>query len=412
MMDFLKSLSHPDEISALVRYKINEKRSSARETIESSADLRLCYCLLRQTSRSFSAVIQALDAELRDAVCIFYLVLRALDTVEDDMTIPMETKVPMLRAFHTYLLQPDWSYADSQEKDKAVLKQFPAISGEYRKLAPEYKTVISDICRRMGEGMVEYLNRSPSSLTDWDQYCHYVAGLVGIGLSNLFAASELESKTVGENRKLANSMGLFLQKTNIIRDYLEDVVDGREFWPKEVWNKYVDHLPQLQYPCHKKKALACLNELVMNALQHVPDCIVYMEQLQNQSVFNFCAIPQAMAIATLERCFNNYNVFRGVVKIRKGEAVKLMMDCTNIEKVKAIFHHFTVKMQTILDPADAPTYQLTRQVLNVTATDTHYVTTTRFLPLYMSFALMVAAITWNYYMSMFNTLPNVMSGDD
>ena len=35
---------------------------------------------------------------------------------------------------------------------------------------------------------------------------------------------------------LANSMGLFLQKTNIIRDYLEDYVDGRAFWPQEVTN--------------------------------------------------------------------------------------------------------------------------------------------------------------------------------
>ena len=61
-----------------------------------------------------------------------------------------------------------------------------------------------------------------------------MAGLVGIGLSRLFSASELESEEVGRDHKLANSMGLFLQKTNIIRDYLEDVQDGRHFWPREV----------------------------------------------------------------------------------------------------------------------------------------------------------------------------------
>ena len=61
-----------------------------------------------------------------------------------------------------------------------------------------------------------------------------MAGLVGIGLSRLFSASGLESEEVGLDHKLANSMGLFLQKTNIIRDYLEDVRDGRHFWPKEV----------------------------------------------------------------------------------------------------------------------------------------------------------------------------------
>lgn len=67
------------------------------------------------------------------------------------------------------------------------------------------------------------------------QYCHYVAGLVGIGLSRLFSASGLECEEVGQDHKLANSMGLFLQKTNIIRDYLEDVQEGRYFWPKEVF---------------------------------------------------------------------------------------------------------------------------------------------------------------------------------
>lgn len=66
------------------------------------------------------------------------------------------------------------------------------------------------------------------------QYCHYVAGLVGIGLSRLFSASEFEDPVVGEDIECANSMGLFLQKTNIIRDYLEDQQEGRKFWPQEV----------------------------------------------------------------------------------------------------------------------------------------------------------------------------------
>ena len=61
-----------------------------------------------------------------------------------------------------------------------------------------------------------------------------MAGLVGIGLSRLFAASGLEDEVVARDQRLANSMGLFLQKTNIIRDYLEDVIQGRRFWPQEV----------------------------------------------------------------------------------------------------------------------------------------------------------------------------------
>jgi phytoene/squalene synthetase len=57
---------------------------------------------------------------------------------------------------------------------------------------------------------------------------------VGIGLSRLFSASKFEDPVVGEDTELANSMGLFLQKINIIRDYLEDSLEGRIFWPKQV----------------------------------------------------------------------------------------------------------------------------------------------------------------------------------
>lgn len=76
------------------------------------------------------------------------------------------------------------------------------------------------------------------------QYCHYVAGLVGIGLSRLFSASQLEDVEVGRDTELANSMGLFLQKTNIIRDYLEDQQQGRAFWPQEV-HPALTHIPLL-----------------------------------------------------------------------------------------------------------------------------------------------------------------------
>ena len=39
----------------------------------------------------------------------------------------------------------------------------------------------------------------------------------------LFASSGLESPQLGKDEALSNDMGLFLQKTNIIRDYLEDI---------------------------------------------------------------------------------------------------------------------------------------------------------------------------------------------
>uniref|UniRef100_A0ACB8G9C6 Farnesyl-diphosphate farnesyltransferase n=1 Tax=Sphaerodactylus townsendi TaxID=933632 RepID=A0ACB8G9C6_9SAUR len=193
-----------------------------------SDGLRTCFRYLNQTSRSFAAVIQALDGELRNAVCIFYLVLRALDTVEDDMTISLEMKVPMLQNFHSYLYQPDWKFMESKEKDRQVLEDFPT------RRSIRMSLPASAIQDWASFGMAEFLEKKVDSKQDWDRYCHYVAGLVGIGLSQLFSASTLEDPIVGQDTELANSMGLFLQKTNIIRDYLEDQLEDREFWPREI----------------------------------------------------------------------------------------------------------------------------------------------------------------------------------
>lgn len=54
---------------------------------------------------SFAVVIQELPNPLRDAICVFYLVLRGLDTVEDDMALDKDFKVQELRVFHNKIYQ-------------------------------------------------------------------------------------------------------------------------------------------------------------------------------------------------------------------------------------------------------------------------------------------------------------------
>lgn len=365
-----------------------------------SETLRTCYLYLNQTSRSFAAVIQALDGELRHAVCIFYLVLRALDTVEDDMTIPLEKKVPLLHDFHKFLYQPDWCFTESNEKDRRVLEDFPTISVEFRNLGLQYRDVISDICHRMGVGMAEFLEKKVGSMKEWDKYCHYVAGLVGIGLSRLFSASQLEDPEVGRDTELANSMGLFLQKTNIIRDYLEDQQDGRAFWPQEAWSQFASRLEDFAQPQNLSSALSCLNLLVTDALRHVPDVIVYLSRLRNQSVFNFCAIPQVMAIATLSACYNNPNVFQGVVKIRKGQAVTLMMQATNMGAVQSIIAQYSqeiLQKVSIIDPSREKTLQILSVIREKSLSQAALSSRAHHLsPIYVSAAMLLAALSWQY----------------
>jgi len=69
-------------------------------------------------------------------------------------------------------------------------------------------------------------------------------------------------------------------------------------------------------------------------------------------VFRFCAIPQVMAIATLDKCFNNGDVFTGVVKVRKGLAVKMIMESSTMAGVETWFHRFAVSIKSKIDPND------------------------------------------------------------
>jgi farnesyl-diphosphate farnesyltransferase len=300
------------------------------------------------TSRSFSAVIQELCPELCVSVSLFYLILRGLDTVEDDMTIPFAIKEPLLRDFDKILDQDGWTFTGSgpNEKDAPLLREFHVVITEFQKIPEDHREIIKDIAKKMGDGMADYAGdeehntNGVKTIADYDLYCHYVAGLVGEGLTRLFVASEKANPVLLEKDFLSNSMGLFLQKTNIIRDYREDLDDGRAFWPKEIWTKYAEKYSDFAKPENEEAALNCLSEMILDALRHADDCLLYLAGMKEQSVFNFAAIPQVMAIATLALVFRNKDVFQKNVKITKGEACQLMLETGNLRTVSQIFKKY------------------------------------------------------------------------
>ncbi|KAI9223979.1 isoprenoid synthase domain-containing protein [Blastocladiella britannica] len=441
MSSLLKSIFHPSELVALAQYAVQERRraksekskvagfSSSSSSLASASaaatsgttdhdkasgagalsstarhdsastlttssppedaaavagsTLARSYYYLDRTSRSFAAVIRALHPDLRDAVCIFYLALRGLDTVEDDMTIPLPRKLQVLLHFHEHLATPGWSFTENAlaDKDRDLLVEFHVVVDQFLRLPVEFQAVIGDITEKMAKGMAFYCERAyeqdqavekamasdlaedaesavllsgnrVQSIEEYDQYCHYVAGLVGHGLTRLFLASGLESSQAlaADNLHLANSMGLFLQKINITRDFHEDFEENRAFWPREIWGNYAHALAELlESSDNYGKGRAALNHQCANALTHVRDSLVYLSHLSEPSVFRFCAIPQVMAIATLAEVYNNPSVFKGAVKIRKGLAVQLILQATDMASVRAVFLRFTRDLQRGVD---------------------------------------------------------------
>ncbi|PVF92996.1 farnesyl-diphosphate farnesyltransferase [Serendipita vermifera] len=366
-LQMLKLLvTHPLEFRTLAQFYLfhETKRdiTSPQEYATSGYDresMKRCWHFLDKTSRSFSAVIKELEGDLARVICLFYLVLRGLDTIEDDMTLSDDIKQPLLRTFHKKLSLEGWTFdgCGPSEKDRQLLVEFDNVITEMGHLSPMCREVITDITLKMETGMADFAHRAATSKTapylttvaEFDLYCHYVAGLVGEGLSRLFSATEKERPWLADQLVLSNSMGLLLQKTNILRDFREDVDEHRYFWPQEIWSEYGFKRPEDMYVTGKgdgteDRALWTLSKMTLNALSHCVDSLDYLILLRNQSVFNFCAIPAVMAIATLELCFMNPLVFQQNIKIRRAEAVSLIMQSTNPHTVSYLFRDYARKI--------------------------------------------------------------------
>ncbi len=296
--------------------------------------------------------------------------LRALDTIEDDMTIDAKTKEPLLRHFDEKMEIDGWTFNDSgpNEKDRDVLVHFDDIIFELKKTKEPYYKIIKDITVKMGNGMADYaLNaefnaNGVDTIEEYELYCHYVAGLVGEGLTRLFVESKLANPQLLVRTDLSESMGQFLQKTNIIRDVHEDFLDKRRFWPKAVWSKHVENWDDMFLPENREKAMHVSSELVLNALRNAEDCLFYMAGIRDQSVFNFVAIPQSMAIATLELVFRNPAIFHSHLKITKGDACGLMTESTqNLRVVCDVFRRYVRRIHQKNDPTDPSYFAISAQ---------------------------------------------------
>eukprot|EP00928_Gymnodinium_smaydae_P015282 TRINITY_DN15621_c0_g1_i1.p1 TRINITY_DN15621_c0_g1~~TRINITY_DN15621_c0_g1_i1.p1 ORF type:complete len:800 (-),score=176.78 TRINITY_DN15621_c0_g1_i1:24-2423(-) len=388
----MDQLMRPLEVFAALRFKF--ANSLENNTRSDDPDVAFCDDMLGKVSRSFAAVIRQLPPGLCLDITIFYLVLRALDTVEDDMEAYKgreDEKQDELRSFGALRLMDTSCSMDGigAGDERALLQQFGAVARVFRTLPEGSRDVIRNITDDMGAGMAEYVSadlaQGTANEAAYDRYCHMVAGLVGEGLTRIFVARGAEDESLcgqgervwpfcgdaampGGNLGLANSMGLFLQKTNIIRDYLEDYVDGRAFWPQSVWRRYAttDDLGEFARPtAHGAgtrlripgtlgniaakgvgvQALLCLNDLVGDALELVPDSLEYLSRMRTPAIYRFCAIPQIMAMATLAECFDNPKLFTGVVKIRKGLTARLIQACCDgPDAVDWWFAHFAKQL--------------------------------------------------------------------
>jgi phytoene/squalene synthetase len=203
---------------------------------------------LDRVSRSFAFCIARLDGEMRDWVSLSYLLCRILDTVEDAPWESREAQDAAFTRFRDFLDTPP-----PEEATRAWAASFPAgtDAGELLLIQDAHRCFanlhalpesvgekIRRPVRNMYRGMRHFLGEMREkgtlrlrTLADVNQYCFFVAGLVGELLTELVL---LRQPQMGASPRLlldAHHFGLFLQKINLLKDQAKDEKEGRFLVP-------------------------------------------------------------------------------------------------------------------------------------------------------------------------------------
>lgn len=210
-------------------------------------------------SRSFSLPILNLDDRFRVPIMVEYNLNKTIDTIEDSIHLEANEKIDLIKVFCEYLDQDMYSSEVKKrmlevtpEEESFVFKNYEATINLYNSLSEEEKRLAKRWTTEMAEGMCTFLKRPINILEDLNEYCYYVAGTVGIYLTNLL---KLKGSNISESVFIrlegnAVSFGLFQQKLNIIRDFVEDqVTKRRSFWPQTYFEHEKDHIKILNKMC-------------------------------------------------------------------------------------------------------------------------------------------------------------------
>lgn len=262
--------------------------------------------VLKLTSRTFYIPIKLLKPTLRKTVGAAYLCMRAVDEIEDHETMPAEVKVDLLRATSNLLK------AETFDREA-----YEALTTPYREDLPEVTLRLADwvaICpdditskvmestSEMAGGMAKWVEKDfvVHTKEDLDEYTYYVAGLVGLMLSDIWRWYD----GTETDYELALGYGRGLQAVNMLRNQDEDAERGVRFLP-EGWTR------------------ADMFDYAWGNLDKADD---YIKDLETKNIILFCKIPLALAKKTL-RAMN-----AGQEKITRTEVEDTVDEILNEEK--------------------------------------------------------------------------------
>ncbi|WP_114570073.1 squalene/phytoene synthase family protein [Exiguobacterium flavidum] len=254
--------------------------------------------VLKETSRTFYIPISRLSTELQEAVGAAYLAMRAIDEIEDHEELAKDVKSRLLRetalllrgtfdtAAYGALIAP---YAD-------LLPEVTIRLGDWVDYCPEgIRSKVLDSTAEMAEGMAAWAERDwlVETEADLDEYTYYVAGLVGVMLSDVW---EWKAGIVTDKEQ-AIGFGRGLQAVNILRNQGEDAERGVGYFPPG-WTT---------------------EDMFAYARANLAQADAYLASIPKKTtIHQFCNIPLALAHGTLDA------LSRGKEKLSRPEVLKIV----------------------------------------------------------------------------------------
>jgi 15-cis-phytoene synthase len=186
--------------------------------VELTDAYRECERITWTQARNFAYGIRLLPAEKRRGLAVIYAFARRIDDIGDG-TMPPQEKIAALEAARDALTKPS--------HDDPVLLALADVERNFPIPMPAFGELI-DGC------VADVRGTSYQTFEDLLHYCRCVAGSIGRLSLGIFGTNG----DAAEAARLADSLGVALQLTNILRDVREDYQNGRVYLPSEDLAKF------------------------------------------------------------------------------------------------------------------------------------------------------------------------------
>ena len=319
----LKGIHSPVE-TYRVLYK--EPQSEVTEPMNNKAskeDWEYCRNILPFVSRTFSLNIEQLEGDIFKTVLLGYLLFRIADTFEDTIYRDEREKIADLRDFseifkgdkglsHRLKLYESLKFRwEESSKEKNLIENGHRVLRCYFDLQNTYRKIIDPLIVETSEGMLKFQKRKLQSnseifqladIKELEEYCYYVAGVVGMMLTKIFCHRESVDKQKAELEKYQIHFGIALQLINIIKDYQKDIVRGWCYIPNSITKEYQIEIDAIETLSIKQRQ-GIVNSVIPLIVTYLDSTLRYIKllPLEERSIRVFCIIPFILGYQTVSK---------------------------------------------------------------------------------------------------------------